>query len=241
MKSFLIALQFLTSIPFRLKNIKQKELPGSVTYYPLVGLLIGVLLVLAFFGLDKIFSSLIASLLVVGVYILLTGALHLDGFSDTVDGLYGGRTKEDVLRIMEDSAVGAKGAVWTALIIVLKIIIIGTLPANKLFSALLLFPVLGRYSMTILMKYSAYAKEYGLGKAYCKNITAAQFVIINAFTLLVSILFGFSGLAAFGGAVLTALVIKRYFDKKLGGVTGDIFGFTVEAAEIAALLMFAIK
>ena len=93
MKSFLIALQFLTNIPVRMKDIKQKELPGSVIYYPVVGLIIGLLLVFSFNVLNRIFPVYISSVLVMGIYIFLTGALHLDGFADTVDGLYGGRTK----------------------------------------------------------------------------------------------------------------------------------------------------
>jgi len=241
MKSFLIALQFLTAIPLKIKNIKQKELPGSVTYYPLVGLVIGVLLAFAYYIFNKFFPAYISSLLITGVYLIITGALHLDGFADTVDGLYGGRTKEDVFRIMADSSTGAKGAVWVAFILTLKSLILITLPCDKIYPALLLFPVLGRYSMTILMKYSEYAKEFGLGKAYCRKITGAQFIIINLFTLLLSVFFGFSGLTAFGAALVAAFFIKKYFEKKLGGVTGDVFGFTVEIAEALALLMFALK
>ncbi|MFH1074528.1 MAG: adenosylcobinamide-GDP ribazoletransferase [Candidatus Firestonebacteria bacterium] len=241
MKSFLIALQFLTSIPLKIKDIKQKELPGSATYYPLVGLVIGAALAVSFFIFDGNFPRPVSSILVVGVYLLLTGAFHLDGFTDTVDGLYGGRTKEDILRIMGDSSIGAKGAAWVVFILTLKIIILITLAGDKLYPALILFPVLGRYSMTILMKYSSYAKEYGLGKVYCKNITGAQFVVINAFTLLLSMFFGLKGLAAFAGVVIAALILKKYFDKKLGGATGDIFGFTVEVTEVIALLVFTIK
>jgi len=241
MKSFLIALQFLTNIPVRMKDIKQKELPGSVIYYPVVGLIIGLLLVFSFNVLNRIFPVYISSVLVMGIYIFLTGALHLDGFADTVDGLYGGRTKEDIFRIMEDSSTGAKGVVWVSFLLILKIIILIFLPYNKLYPALLLFPVLGRYSMTILMKYAPYAKETGLGKVYCKNITVTQFIIINAFTLLLSVLFGLRGLVAFVCVATSALIIMNYFIKKLGGVTGDIFGFTVEVTETLALLVFAIK
>ncbi|OGF44641.1 MAG: cobalamin 5'-phosphate synthase [Candidatus Firestonebacteria bacterium RIFOXYC2_FULL_39_67] len=241
MKSFLIALQFLTNIPFKIKNIKQNELPGSVTYYPLVGLIIGALLALSYFVFSKIFVFLLPSVLVIGVYLLLTGALHLDGFTDTVDGLYGGRTKKDIFRIMEDSATGAKGAAWAAFILLLKVIIIIKLSFYNVYPALLLFPVLGRYSMTILMKYSPYAKKYGMGKVYCQNITNTQFIIITAFALLLSVFFGLRGLVAFVCAAAAALIIMKYFKNKLGGVTGDIFGFTVEVTEVAALLIFAIK
>ncbi|OGF48699.1 MAG: cobalamin 5'-phosphate synthase [Candidatus Firestonebacteria bacterium GWA2_43_8] len=241
MKSFLIALQFLTTLPVKLKNIKEKELPASVTWYPVAGLVIGALLALSFFLLSKVFMFLIPPILVVGVYLLLTGALHLDGFADTVDGIYGGRTKKDIFRIMEDSATGAKGVAWVVFILLFKIIILITLSVgDKIYPALFLFPILGRYAITILMKYSPYAKENGLGKVYCGNITNAQFVIINAFTLLLSVFFGLPGLAAFIGVVITAVIIIKYMSKKLGGVTGDVFGFTVEIAEIVALLILAI-
>jgi adenosylcobinamide-GDP ribazoletransferase len=240
-RSFLIALQFLTSIPFKMKNIKAAELPGSVTYYPAVGAIIGAVLASSCLFFSVFFSQSISPLLTLGVYILITGALHLDGFADTVDGLYGGSTKKDILRIMADSATGAKSVVWVVFIIALKAIILITLPSNRLYPAFLLFPVLGRYSIALLMKYSFYAKEQGLGKVYCKNITGVQFLILNVFTVLLLMLFGSLGLVAFIAVVLVAFIIKKYFENKLGGVTGDVFGFSVEVTEAVALLIFTIK
>ena len=125
MKKFLIALQFLTIIPVRLKNVEEKELSGSVNYYPVVGLLIGFLLAGSWLLLSIVFPVTVSALVVTGIYLLLTGALHLDGFADTVDGLYGGRTKEDIFRIMESSTIGAKGAAFTFLLLGLKKKIIG--------------------------------------------------------------------------------------------------------------------
>ena len=99
MKKFLIALQFLTIFPVKLRDIKEKELPGSVNYYPLVGLGIGLLLAGTGLLLSKIFPAAVSAVLLIGLYLLLTGALHLDGFIDTIDGLYGGSKKEEIFRI----------------------------------------------------------------------------------------------------------------------------------------------
>ena len=238
MKKFLIALQFLTIIPVRLKNVEEKELSGSVNYYPVVGLLIGFLLAGSWLLLSIVFPVTVSALVVTGIYLLLTGALHLDGFADTVDGLYGGRTKEDIFRIMESSTIGAKGAAFTFLLLGLKIILISSLSTKAVYPALILFPVLSRYSITILMKYSDYAKENGLRKAYCGKISNISFLIINLASAGAALIFGVKGLVAFLTVALMAIIIKNYFNKKIGGVTGDIFGFTIETAETVVLLIF---
>ena len=239
MKNFLIALQFLTIIPVRLKNIEEKDLSGSVKYYPAAGLLIGLLLAGSWLLISPFFPAPVSAIVVTGIYLLLTGALHLDGFADTVDGLYGGRTKEDIFRIMESSTVGAKGAAFTFLLLGLKVILISSLSTKAVYPALILFPVLGRYSITILMKYSAYAKENGLGKAYCGKISNINFLVINLISAGAALIFGTKGLVAFLAVALMAVIIKKYFKKKIGGVTGDNFGFTIETAETVVLLIFA--
>lgn len=238
MKNFLIALQFLTTFPVKIKKIKEGELPGSVTWYPLVGLVIGLFLAGLWLCLKNIFPVPVSALLLVGFYLLLTGALHLDGFVDTVDGLYGGRTKEDIFRIMEGSTIGAKGAVWLVLLIALKVVLLTVLLSRGAFLLLILFPVLGRYAITILMKYSVYPKKTGLGRAYCGKITNSGFLVINLLTFVIAWYFHLKGFAAFLAVILLVLIIKDYFGKKIGGVTGDVFGFTIETAEATVLLLF---
>ena len=238
MKKFMIALQFLTTLPVKIKNIREEELPGSVAYYPLVGLLLGLILAGLWLFFKVIFPVPVSALLLISSYLLLTGALHVDGFVDTVDGLYGGRTKKEIFRIMEGSTIGAKGAVWLVLLIALKAALLTVLLRRGVYPVLILFPVLGRYAITILMKFSAYPKKNGLGKAFCGKITNTVFVLINIFVLAVALCYKVNGLASFLAVVLLALIVMDYFKYKIGGVTGDVFGFTIEISEIAVLLLF---
>ena len=239
MKKFLIALQFLTIFPVKLEDIKEKELPGSVNYYPLVGLGIGLLLAGTGLLFNNIFPAAVSAVLLIGLYLLLTGALHIDGFIDTIDGLYGGSKKEEIFRIMAESTIGAKGAAWLVILLAVKTALLTVLLIRGAYPGIILFPVLGRYVITILMKYSVYAKKNGLGRAFCGKITNTGFVLLNLFTFALVLGFGLKGFAAFLAVILIAIFVKNYFSKKIGGVTGDVFGFAVETAETAVLLLFA--
>ncbi|MCD6231137.1 adenosylcobinamide-GDP ribazoletransferase [Candidatus Aerophobetes bacterium] len=92
MKKFLIALQFLTIIPLR-KSIKieEKDLSNSLIFFPIIGLIIGIFLILINYLISSFLSPLVVNTLIIIIWIGMSGALHLDGFCDTIDGLYGGQ------------------------------------------------------------------------------------------------------------------------------------------------------
>ena len=111
MKRLLLAFQFLVQVPIPLKEATERDIGRSAIFFPLVGACIGGMLVLAYLLLELLFPVLVARVLTLVVMILLYGAFHLDGLSDTVDGLYGGKDRDDTLRIMKDSHVGAMGVI----------------------------------------------------------------------------------------------------------------------------------
>jgi adenosylcobinamide-GDP ribazoletransferase len=209
-----------------------------MAWFPLVGLLLGGLLTGAALGLGHYLPIPATAAILVAGLAIATRALHLDGLADTLDGLGGGHAREDSLRIMKDHAVGAFGAVAIVLALLLKYsLILGLLTAGAL-NFLLIFPVISRAAMVFLAYLSPYARlEGGLGEAMTTLTTGTTLIWAAASAVLVVALAGqWQGLGAL--AIVAALTwgLAGYFRRRLGGVTGDVFGAVNEIMEITVLL-----
>lgn len=239
MRQLLLAVRFLTIIPLgRTGEVSAKDITASVSYYPLVGALQGLILVVCGVVLGRWFEGSVLSCILVLILALTNGGFHLDGFMDTVDGIACGGDMERRLEVMSDPAAGAVGVVFTFFIIALKVLALASMPAAFLLTALFLWPVAGRWSVVPLARWSSYARtEGGLGEAVTE-IGGREFFIATIITL--AILFFWLGLWAFlflaiiGGL---ALVFSFFFKARLGGVTGDVFGFQAEVSEALFLLL----
>lgn len=234
MKNFLISLQFLTRIPIKIEKIKETDLVNSVAFFPLVGLILGLVLIGINYILSLFLPSFVSIIFTFAIYLFLTGCMHLDGFADTIDGLYGGKTKEEILRIMDDSKIGAIGAVWLFIILILKVFLL--INISDLDFAFIMMCILSRTGIVLQIFFAHPVKNTGLGSIFCKKISFKQLTIAIGFSFLISLLFGLKGILAFSIAILVSILIFLYFNKKLGGLTGDIFGFTVEIIEIFVLI-----
>ncbi|MFZ3072862.1 MAG: adenosylcobinamide-GDP ribazoletransferase [Thermodesulfobacteriota bacterium] len=243
MKSFFTAVRFLTVLPLR-GNVEPspEELRDSMRFFPLVGALQGAILVLADLVLGKIFPAGVESALLLTILFFTNNGLHLDGFADTVDGLAGGKTKEERLRIMRDSTVGAIGVSAVIFLVLIKYSCIENLSPDIKRAALFLFPVIGRWVMVPMATWGKYAREeHGLGANFSSN-TNKTFFIASLITLLPLVwFFGIKGMAVFLILLVLARVLTNFFIKKLGGVTGDVFGFQSELGEALFLLFCAAK
>src|SRR5258706_378737 len=121
MKPLLAAIAFLTRIPVPSQwSFDAADVGRATRWFPLIGALIGIAYYLAFRALSPFLSPLVIGLMLVGLEAILTGALHLDGLADTADGFGGGSTREDVLRIMRDHAIGSYGAIALILLVSVK-------------------------------------------------------------------------------------------------------------------------
>ena len=151
MKYFLIALQFLTRIPVKISDkIEDRDYGYSMAWFPAVGLILGWILALAFKLAIFLFNPAITVVLVITIYMFLTGAMHIDGLSDACDGLYGGRgDKKKTLEIMKDSRIGTIGALSLVLDIGLRFALLYSLPVSKIPSALILMVVMGRWGQVL--------------------------------------------------------------------------------------------
>ncbi|MBC8014670.1 MAG: adenosylcobinamide-GDP ribazoletransferase [Sporomusaceae bacterium] len=246
MKYFITGLQFLTRIHVA-KQIEwsPENFGRSVKFFPFIGAILGILLVmmnqlfteyLPFMGIYMPPHVLVS--LLITVNIILTGGLHCDGFMDTMDGVFSGRSKERMLEIMKDSRVGANGVMAFVLLIILKWSLIMDISPLSLPTALLIMPILGRLAIVIGVTVFPYARPDGIGKAFAQYAGQYTVYIGMALTLLMMIPVGKQAILSLVIVSLCTLLFGRYITKRLGGLTGDIYGAMCELAEIVVLFIF---
>lgn len=230
MNHFLTALALLTIFPLkRDESISARAL----AYYPLVGLLIGAVLVGANFLLRLFFPDLVAAALLIALWAALTGALHLDGFADACDGLFAATTRERRLEILRDVHLGAFGAVGLMLLLITKVVA----GASALTSVpILLAPILGRWALVYAAAYPL-ARRDGMAALFRAGLARREILVSTVFAALAAAVFGRLGLAAFAAAFVAATLIARFAIARLGGLTGDTYGMICESVEVAVLLV----
>ncbi len=240
MSSFFAALQFLTLFPWpRGTERSAGEVGRAAVFFPVIGFLLGLILVLVNFLLAPFASPELLSVLLVALLALLTGGLHLDGIGDTFDGLSAGDDRESVLRIMDDSRVGAFALIAIVLVLLLKIHALASIDVDR-GRALLAAPVLSRWAM-ILLGYRSKAAKTGLGSILIDHLRTKHFFFATFITLLLvaAILHGV-GIAMMVWVAVLTLVSKTYFHRRMGGVTGDTFGAVGELSETSVLVFLAL-
>jgi len=242
MASFLLALQFLTIVPVKIKEISEKKIAGSAIYFPLVGLLLG----LALSGIDALLLALNAppaavNIILVVALIGITGGIHMDGLSDTSDAFLSGKTRDEMLAIMRDPHVGVMGVLSVISVILLKIGLLSALAAQLKPVALILMCVLSRWSSVLAMTLFPYARNDGKARAFMQGMNLKIFVL-SSITVLV---FAFAVWRAKG--LITLLIaagctylIGKFSYRKIGGITGDTLGATIELTELIALFSVCI-
>jgi len=238
MIKFLIALQFLTIIPVKIKKrIKERYFGESLLYFPLVGALIGLLSGLTLFIFGFLPYSVTGTLALIAL-IVITGGIHLDGFADTVDGFYAGRTREEILAIMRDSCTGSMGVIGIASLLLLKFTLMVNIPRDILWKSLILMAAFARWSQALACYTSKYAREDGKAKLFIRYARRKEVVAGGLFTLaLFLLLAGLKGLALFLLALAPVFLFTHYAKRKLGGMTGDTIGAVSEIAEAGILLL----
>ncbi len=240
-RPFVFAWHFLTAIPIsrRHHTPTPHELATSMAWYSTVGLLIGGLIALADVGLRAWVAAEVDNVLLIVLLVLLTRGLHQDGLADTVDGLAGGRTVEDRLRIMRDPRVGAFGATALFLSLLLRYAGLLALPAAVRLPVLLCMPALGRWAMVSLAWASPSARrDGGLAASFLTHLSWHH-VLVSSLVLAVALTTALGGsvaVATMGLAMLLLVLIRQRCLTLLGGVTGDVLGATNELVEILFLL-----
>ena len=238
MKSFLIALQFLTIFSFGKHTKDERVLGKSMAYFPIAGLILGGILVLVNWGFSILLAPLVADALTIIALIILTGALHIDGLIDTIDGFAGGKTKEEILNIMRDSRVGAFGIIGIVSLIMLKLVLLHEMPLEIKRGALLLFPVMGRWAMVVASSLSVYARKKGTGKAFVDYCGRKELITASLITLIIA--GGFLkilGLELFLFILALTLLLAKFISRRIRGMTGDTLGAVNEIMEVGSLFI----
>ena len=246
---FWTALEFLTVFPTpRRREIDAEGFGESLPYFPLVGLILGVILLVLNLVLTIILPPPVVNALIIIALVILTGAHHLDGLIDTGDGIIAGKSKEERLAIMSDSKVGAFGIVAVFLLLLLKYV---SLSAASILPALLLMPVLSRWAMVSIIFAFPYAKSSGMGLAFKQGANRRRLTIATVIaivvTVIILVIWGLQLIAAllWGLALISILWlivfgIAGYFRSRLGGLTGDTYGAINELAEVLVLLIIVL-
>lgn len=241
MIELLAAFQFLSIFPAVIRRpFTEKELGRSVGYYPLVGLAIGGALLGVFNGMSRFFSSQVSAAVVLTLWVILTRAIHLDGFLDTCDGLFGGFTPEKRLVIMRDSRIGAFALVGGGVLLITMFSAIGS--TNSIEGSLLLAPVFGRWALSFSVIAFPYARAGGMGRDIKDNSHWPQLLIASLSTVVIAwFVGGWIGLIVFGMAIITSYLWLRYVLRFIPGLTGDIYGGTCVMIEALVLIIFSAK
>ena len=239
MIGLLTALRFLTRFPVGKYSKDEKRLIRSMAYFPIVGLILGGILVLVNWGFSILLTPWVADALTIVALVVLTGALHIDGFVDTIDGFAGGKTKEEILRIMRDSRVGAFGIIGIVSLIMLKLVLLHEMPLQIKKEAILLMPVIGRWAMVVASSLSVYARKgRGTGKAFVDYCGRKELIIASLITLIIT--GGFLkilGLELFFFILALTLLLIRFVSKRIEGMTGDTLGAVNEIMEVGSLFI----
>ncbi|WP_448089701.1 adenosylcobinamide-GDP ribazoletransferase [Pseudomonas azerbaijanoccidentalis] len=242
MLPFWIALQFLSSLPVRLPGMPApQELGRSLLCYPLVGLLFGIIL----WGLNWILLGtpllLHAALLLTG-WVLLSGALHLDGLADSADAWLGGfGDRERTLTIMKDPRSGPIAVVTLVLVLLLKFVALVALIEQQQALMLIIVPLIGRSALLGLFLTTPYVRAGGLGQALADHLPRSAGKQVLAISAVVCVLIaGVGGVVALVVAVAGFVWLRQVMLRRLGGTTGDTAGALLELLEVAMLVGLAL-
>lgn len=237
---FLFALRFFTRVPLGNLGGYEGRLADVAVLFPAIGGLIGLITGLVWFGATLFLPNLPAAGLAIGFCILLTGALHEDGFADCADGLGPAVSREKSLEIMRDSRVGSFGAIALVFSVGLRWAALSTLSPLSGSIALVTAHGYSRAMILMPMAHLNYARKQGLGSLVENGITKQTAWAIAAVTaILCTVIGGWAGLAAIlTASALTGLWLT-YLNHRLGGYTGDGLGAVQQIVEISILLTFA--
>ena len=244
-----LAVTFLTGIPLKVEGeVSPSDLWGSMGWYPLVGIAMGFAAWVVYAGLDSFLPGLVAATLVVILLELLTRGLHLDGLMDTADGIFSGAPRERALEIMKDHNVGAMGVAAAVLLLILKVAALGALARADAAAPLIAGLAAARALPALDVYHWPYARVAGTGEAFTREHTPQPLQLAGGLLLAGIVVAGLAGLVTgaagswYAGLVVAAvgvgvaLGVQAYVARKLGGLTGDVYGMGIELAEAAALV-----
>jgi adenosylcobinamide-GDP ribazoletransferase len=237
MRNLISALQFITILP--LGKGKSFDPPKMVPYFPLVGILLGLLVA----GFDamivRFWAPPVVALLDIILLAVLTGAFHIDGLGDTADGLLGPRSRDKALEIMKDSRIGAMGLVAILFGLAIKWGGIASLDYNRSI-LLIIVPAYARAGILFGMRYLPYGRPDGTGKPFFHEKLSWRHFGGLLLPVGLSLLLGLKALWLFLAFAIIIGSILFFYKKRMGCITGDMLGAMTELTEAGLFLMASI-
>lgn len=247
-KNICAAFQFMTVLPVPVKT-GMEHLERSMAWYPLTGAAIGLLTAYGYRLSAHVLPGAAASVMTVVFYLVLTRGLHMDGFMDTLDGFFSHRDRESILRIMKDPVVGSFAVLGAAAWFFLLVVLLPRLTVT----GMVMIHIFNRTAPLIMPLFYSYPRESGTGKFFVRNVTARTvcfaFILVAVSAVGVyfstmprhgwvnnAVMFAVVYGGAFCLALLAAAAVGAWSQKKIGGITGDVIGFTIETIHLLLAL-----
>ena len=238
---FFVGIMFLTRlpVPLGLRHVEGR-LARSARYFPLVGVLVGLITSAVFYAASLLLPAAVVAGLTIAAGLIVTGALHEDGLADTCDGLGGGATAEHALEIMRDSQIGTFGAAALILSIGLRWAALSGFSAEQGVVALIVAHAVSRAMIPPVLVSGHYARSRGLASSVARGVHHLEAAFALVLAIAVAMIAGPSiGLAALAAAIIAAGAMLSLLIRKIGGYTGDGLGAIQQAAEISILVVLA--
>jgi adenosylcobinamide-GDP ribazoletransferase len=242
MKGLVAAFAFLTRLPVWRGPLRDVDLGRSVGFFPLVGLVLGFLLTGLAAALPAATPPALAAVLLAALLALLTGGLHLDGVADVFDALGGGRgDRARMLDIMRDSRIGAHGAAALTLLLIAKVAALAAIVERRDLVALLAFGTVARWLAALLVVLFPYVRAEGLGRAFSGQAGRPQIAIATGVVVVVVAILGPGLIPPALGAAAAVLAFAFWLHRRLGGLTGDVYGAAIELGEVVMLGLCSVR
>lgn len=242
LEALLLAVQFLTRWPVRVSGVfSEGRLAATVRYYPLVGVLIGAFAAGVFWLAHLVFPMSLAVVLSTAASLLATGALHEDGFADVCDGLGGSSEREKALAIMRDSRLGTYGAAGLGLMLAAKTLALVALPSHIVPWLLIAAHAASRSSVVLVIATSQYVRDAGTATPVAETLRPSGLVFALATGMVavcgLGIAGAYSGISVgLIGLAAGHLAMRRAYERRLGGYTGDCLGSVQQTSELGMYL-----
>nr|WP_275856486.1 adenosylcobinamide-GDP ribazoletransferase [Sulfurimonas sp. MAG313] len=229
-KGFTLAINMLTTLPFFKVHDFFTGINGfAVMFYPLVGFILGSIL----YGISLVLEPYIPNahlhVILFALWVVLTGALHLDGLSDAIDALF--VSKDRAVEVMKDPHVGAMGMTYTGVFLILKASALITIDALYLLPLILM---LSRFNVVLAIYFLPYIRENGMSTLAKKEFIRPQLIVSIILVFATSLFFN-QGLILLALALVSLFLFKLWFTKRFGGFSGDLYGFMIEGTELILL------
>ncbi len=236
MRNLISALQFITILP--MGKAKSYDPPNMVPYFPLVGILLGLLVALFDSVVIRFWAPPVTALLDIIFLAVLSGAFHIDGLGDTADGLLGPRSRDKALEIMKDSRIGTMGLVAILFGLALKWGGIANLDAHRSI-ILILIPAYARAGILFGMRYLPYGRTDGTGKPFFNEKLSSKHFWGLVFPVGLSLLLGLEAIGLNLAFAIIIGLILLFYKKRMGCITGDMLGAMVEITEAGLFLIIS--